>query len=409
MNQPEYFTFPNGIRVIHVQVPHEVAHLGVYINAGSRDELPNEFGLAHFIEHAIFKGTARRKAFHVLSRMEDVGGEINAYTSKEETCVYSSFLKVHYSRAIDLLADIVFNSTFPEKELEKEKTVVIDEINSYKDSPSEEIFDRFEDQIFRAHSLGHDILGTPAHLKRFTGKSIRAFIDRTWNTDQMVVSSVGNVSFKILLKLLQPVFGSVAENRRSFKRISPDILAPESTVYSRKVHQSHLIMGCRAYGIQDDRRTPLIVLNNLLGGPGMSSRLNLNIREKFGFTYQIESSYTLFIDSGVWNVYLGTETASVEKCRALVLKELKKLRDQKLGILQLHKAQNQLIGQMAIAQESNASLMLGFAKTFAIFGKIDSFKEVSDRIRQVTSSNLCDIAGDVFREDQLSSILYSGK
>lgn len=409
MQQPETYQFANGIRVIHLPIPNEVAHLGVFINAGSRDELPHEHGLAHFIEHAIFKGTTKRKAYHILSRMEDVGGELNAYTSKEETCIYSSFLKMHYPRAIDLLADIVFNSTFPEKELEKEKTVIVDEINSYKDNPSEEIFDRFEDQLFSNHALGHDILGTPAHLKSFSETSIKSFIQRTWNTNEIVISSVGNIPFKRLINLLATSFGVAPENRREFARLAPANGKASHHSARKKVFQSHFVLGKTGYAVSDDRRTPTVLLNNLLGGPGMSSRLNLNIREKFGWTYHIESSYAMFSDTGVWNVYLGTEPAWIEKCRDLVLKELRKLREIPLGQLQLHKAQNQLIGQLAISQENNVSLMLGFAKTFALFGKVDSFEEIVQRIREVKPADLCGIAEDLFKEDELSSLLFTGK
>ena len=409
MQQPETFQFENGIRLIHLQVPNEVAHLGVFINAGSRDELPDEFGLAHFIEHAIFKGTIKRKAYHILSRMEDVGGELNAYTSKEETCLYSSFLKTHYSRAVDILYDITFNSAFPDKELQKEKTVIIDEINSYKDSPSEEIFDRFEDQLFFGHSLGHDILGTPSHLKSFSDKSVKRFINRTWNTDQIIVSSVGNISFKKLISMLRDTFGGVTSNMRDFERQIPGFVNASQHESRKKVFQSHFIIGKTAYSSLDQRRTPAVLLNNLLGGPGMSSRLNLNIREKFGWTYHIESSYSQFSDTGTWSVYLGTEPAWIEKCRDLVLKELKKLREIPLGTLQLQKAQNQLIGQLAISQENNVSLMLGYAKTFALFGKVDSFEEIAQRIRAVKSQDLCAIADDLFKVDELSSLLYTGK
>lgn len=406
---PETFVFSNGIRVIHQEVSNEVAHLGVFINAGSRDELSHEFGLAHFIEHAIFKGTQKRKAYHILSRMEDVGGELNAYTSKEETCIYSSFLNIHYKRATELLADITFHSVFPEKELAKEKTVIIDEINSYKDSPSEEIFDRFEDQIFEGHPLGHDILGTPKHLKSFSNKSVSDFIQRNWNTDQMVISSVGKISLKKLIQILQPVFGDIPANLRIFERPQPQDLLTKHIEQKKKVHQSHLIVGCKAYSVHNKKRTPLILLNNLLGGPGMSSRLNLNIREKYGWTYHIESSYSMFSDSGIWSVYLGTETSYVEKCRDLVHKELQKLKNSSLGVFQLQKAKNQLIGQLAISQENNISLMLSHAKTFAIFNKIDSFKDICKKIDEVQPSTLQDVANELFTTENLSSLLYSGK
>jgi len=406
---PEYFQFKNGIRLVHQQTDGPVAHLGVFIQAGSRDELSHEHGMAHFIEHSIFKGTEKRKAYHILSRMEDVGAEINAYTAKEETCIYSSFLFKYYSRAAELLYDICFHSVFPEKEIAKEKTVIIDEINSYKDSPSEEIFDRFEDQLFPGHALGHDILGSPAHLNKFDREMMSNFISRTWNTDQIVISSVGNIRLKSLIKYLSHTFGEVQQNIRSFSRNTPLEVPANDIVKKKKVHQSHLVMGSRAYHVHDDKRTGLILLNNLLGGPGMSSRLNLNIREKYGWTYHIESSYAMFSDAGIWSVYLGTEPAWIDKCRDLVLKELKKLKQDALGTLQLHKAKNQLLGTLAMSQENNGAVMLGNAKTFSIFGKIDSFSEIEEKVLSISAAELQEIANEIFNETSMHSLLFSGK
>lgn len=406
---PEFFQFSNGIRIIHQQTSGPVAHLGVFIQAGSRDEFENEHGLAHFVEHSVFKGTTRRKAFHILSRMEDVGAEINAYTSKEETCFYTSFLSRYYSRAADILFDICFNSVFPEKEISKEKSVIIDEINSYKDSPSEEIFDRFEDQVFAGHELGHDILGTPAHLKKFNREMVSHFVQRTWNTDHLVISSVGKTNLKTLVKILSPLFGSLPANTRTVNRKKPQLIASSHILKRKKVHQSHFVMGTRAYDVYDDNRTGLILLNNLLGGPGMSSRLNLNIREKYGWTYHIESSYAMFSDAGIWSVYFGTETMWMEKCRDLVVKELIKLKGVPLGTLQLHKAKNQLLGTLAMSQENNGALMLGNAKTYAIFNKIDSFAEIEEKVSSLTSEKLREIANEIFAEENMFSLLFTGK
>jgi predicted Zn-dependent peptidase len=409
MNKPETWTLPNGIRIIYLLVNSPVAHCGLFINAGSRDELEHEHGLAHFIEHAVFKGTPSRKAYHILSRMEDVGGEINAYTSKEETVLYGTFLAAHYQRAIDLINDIGFHSNFPEKEINKEKTVIIDEINSYKDSPSEEIYDRFEEQIYPQHALGHDILGTPAHLKKFKPEDLKNFIRRTWNTDQMVFSFVGSTPVAKIRKELDRTLGQHAANLRMFNREPVPEYITSHIIQKRKNHQAHLVLGNRAYDVKNKKRTGLILLNNLLGGPGMSSRLNLAIREKYGWTYNIDSSYAIFSDTGLWSVYLGTEAGWVDRCRELVLREMKKLRDQELGTVQLQKAKNQLIGQMAISQESNSSLMLGFAKTFLIFSKIDTFEEVANKIESLKASELRNIANEIFAEDQLSTLLYQGR
>jgi len=409
MSEVIHWTLANGIRVIHRGVTNEVAHCGIFINAGSRDELDSEQGLAHFIEHTVFKGTQKRRAFHILTRMEDVGGEINAYTGKEETCLYSTFLYPHYQRAIELLSDITFNSIFPEKEIQKEKTVIIDEINSYKDSPADEIYDRFEELMYPGHPLGHDILGTPAHLKKFTAAHIKNFVARTHNTDEMVFSSVGKISEASLRKIVDRTLGQIPANFRNYKRESPPEIDPVTKSLKRKTHQAHLVMGNHTYSIKDKKRTGLILLNNLLGGPGMSSRLNLAIREKYGFTYNIDSSYAIYSDSGLWSVYLGTENETVERCRDLVLKELRKLRDKTLGDIQLHKAKQQLIGQIAIAQESNASLMLGYAKTFLVFNKIDTYKDIADKIEKLGAAELQDIANEVFDETHLSSLIFPGR
>jgi predicted Zn-dependent peptidase len=404
-----HWELPNGIRVIHSYIPNQVSHCGLFINTGSRDELENEHGLAHFIEHTIFKGTKKRKAFHILTCMEDVGGEINAYTSKEETCVYSTFLYPHYKRALELLVDITFHSVFPEKEIAKEKTVIIDEINSYKDSPSEEIFDRFEEFVYPNHSLGHDILGTPAQLKKFDAGQIRKFIARTYNTDQIVFSSVGNISEKNLRRIVDSTLGLIPANHRDFKREPIPDYIPFHKSLKRRTYQAHLIMGNRAYTIKDNRRSGMILLNNLLGGPGMSSRLNLAIREKYGFTYNIDSSYSIYSDTGLWTVYLGTDQELLERCRDLTTKELLKLKTSPLGSVQLHKAKQQLIGQIAIAQESNVSLMLGYAKTFLVFNKIDSFEQIVKKIEAITSNDLIEIANEIFGDDQLSVLSFPSK
>jgi predicted Zn-dependent peptidase len=406
MNHPEHWTLNNGIRVIFMQVNSTVAHCGLFINAGSRDEFEHEQGIAHYIEHCVFKGTQHRKAFHVLTRMEDVGGEINAYTTKEETCLYTTFLSQHLDRALDLLNDIAFSSSFPEKEIVKEKSVIIDEINAYRDSPSDEIYDRFEDQVYKNHSLGHDILGTASHLKKFKQLDLINFTQRCWNTDEIVISVVGNFKRKNLETLIQKYFGQQPPNLRAFRRIQPADYSPSHAVLKRKNHQAHLVLGARTYGVRDEQRTTLVLLNNLLGGPGMSSRLNLSIREKYGFTYNIDSSYAIYSDTGLWSVYLGTEGNTVERCRDLVMKELKKLREKPLSTLQLHKAKNQLKGQIAIAQESNGSLMLGFAKTFLLFNRVDSFDEICTKIDSITADKIQTISNELFDEKQLSTLLY---
>jgi predicted Zn-dependent peptidase len=307
MTDFQYHTLSNGIRLVHKHVDSIVAHFGIIINTGSRDEEIQEQGLAHFIEHVIFKGTSKRKSYYILSSMENVGGELNAFTSKEETCIYSSFLSKFYQRAIELISEITFDSTFPEKELKKEKDVVIDEINSYKDSPSEEIFDDFEDLIFDGHSIGRNILGTPKNIKKFNKTSILDFIEKNYHTDQIVISSVGNIEFSKLVKLVEKSFGGIKEKCRSHQREKFTDYKAKTIHIKKKTFQTHCMIGNVAYSSTEEKKTGLILLNNILGGPGMNSRLSLAIREKYGFCYNIESNYTPYSDIGFFSIYLGTE------------------------------------------------------------------------------------------------------
>jgi predicted Zn-dependent peptidase len=406
MQEIEHWTLPNGIRVIHKQINSDVAHCGLMINAGTRDESEAEHGIAHFIEHCLFKGTTKRKPYHILTRIEDVGGELNAYTSKEETCVYATFLNDYYKRATELISDIVFNSVFPEKEIEKERTVIADEIYAYKDNPAEEIYDRFEELIFPDHPIGRDILGTEAHLKSFTRLHIQQFISRCYNTDEIVFSSIGNIATAALKKITEKTLGKIPENLRKYKRTAPKAYESKDLLYRKNVYQTHVIMGGRAYSAQEKKRTGLIVLNNLLGGPGMSSRLNLAVREKFGLTYQLDSQYQIYSDCGLWNIYMGTEKDSMHRSVELCMKELKKLRKEKLSILQLHKAKQQIIGQIAISQENHNALMLSFAKSFMHFNKVDSFKETVDKIHKITANELLAIANEIYDEDQMCVLTY---
>jgi predicted Zn-dependent peptidase len=407
MQEFETFTLPNGIRVVHKQVDRPVAHFGFLVAAGARDEQPHEIGLAHFIEHILFKGTKRRKAYHVLSRMEDVGGELNAYTTKEETVIYSSFLSGDYSRAVELICDIAFDSTFPAKELEKEKEVIIDEINSYKDSPSELIFDDFEALVFPNHPLGENILGTPESVRSFDHHMVERFIEREYATERMVFASVGNISKNRLEKLLLR-YGTTYTSRKSeTQRQVPAVHQPSNLKLSKNVFQTHVVLGGRAYSAVDKKARTLLLLNNLLGGPGMNSRLNLNIREKYGFTYNIESFYNAYADSGLFGVYLGTDAENAERTIKLAQRELKKLREQKLGTLQLTKAKRQILGQVAMAQENNGALMLSYGKSLMSYNRIDTFAEVRTKIERITAEDLQEVANEIFDPNTLSLLTYT--
>ena len=399
----------NGILLIHHATNSPIAHCGIMINVGARDESTDQQGMAHFIEHALFKGTKKRKAFHILSRLEDVGGELNAYTTKEETWYYASFMKEYYERSIELLSDLILNSTLPKKELEKEKDVIIDEIYSYSDSPIESIFDDYEELIYRGHSIGRNILGTKKTIKSFEPKEVKAFMEKHYNTDQMILSSVGNINFKKLVRYAEKYFGHAPENRRNHNRLEINEYKNYDQLIKKDILQSHCIIGNRAYSAKDPKAKILILLSNLLGGPGMNSRLNLGIREKFGFTYTIESNYTTYDDTGVWGVYFATDPQNLKKTKTLVYKELKKLREKKLGSLQLKKAKQQLIGQHAIAQENNCNLMQSIAKTYNTFGKVESTLEIKNKILNISAKEIQGVAKEIFNEDQLSTITYEPK
>lgn len=399
----------NGIRIIHKPVNSLVAHCGIVINAGSRDESLAEQGLAHFIEHTIFKGTTKRKAYHILSHMEHVGGELNAYTTKEDTCIYASFMHQHYKRWFDLMSDIVNNSVFPDRELLKEKAIIVDEINSYKDSPGDQIFDDFDAVIFNDHPLGRNILGTPALLRSFNRDTILKFMKKNYVTEEMVICSVGQIEFSHLIRLGERYFGFLQQNSRNNERKAFNDYLPTTKTVKRRNHQVHCMLGNQAYDSNHPLKTSLILLNNILGGPGMNSRLNMAVREKHGFCYNIESHYQPYSDSGIFSIYFGTEPGYVDKTKALIVKELKRLRDNKLGTLSLKRAKQQLAGQVAISFESNLNEMLAIGKSLLLFDRVDSLEEINIKIDAVTPSMLLETANDILDADRLSSLTFRPK
>ncbi len=396
----------NGIRLVHYPVKTEIAYCGILINAGSRDEQEHEHGMAHFIEHMFFKGTGRRKPFHILSRMEDVGGEINAYTTKEETCIYTSFLKNDYARAMDLLSDILFRSDFPEKEMIKEKEVIIDEINSYKDSPAELIFDEFEEQIFPDHPIGRNILGTEESLKRFGKKDIIDFMAKNYSADQMIVCSVGNISSRLLNKYFDKYFSGVPESKHQPKRSFNQLYVPSEKIQNMDTFQSHCLIGATAYDIRSEKRVGLYLLNNILGGQGLSSRLNMSLREKKGLAYNVESSYSPYCDTGVLSIYFGTDHENLKKSMQLAKLEIKKLREKKLGSLQMGKAQRQMIGQLARSRENNESLMFSLGKSHLLFNEFDGIKELTRKIEAITGDDILEMANEILAPERLSTLIY---
>jgi len=399
-------TLSNGIRIIHKNNDSPVSHLGILINTGTRDENENEQGMAHFIEHVIFKGTKKRKAFHILNNLDNVGGDINAYTSKEETCIYASFLNEYYARTLDLLSDICFNSVFPEKELEKEKEVIYDEINQYKDDPSELIFDEFENLFFEGHPMGRNILGNKQSLKKFTKNDIVSFLLNNYHTDQMVISSVGKIEFEKLIKLVEKYFATIKPNLRKNTRKVFSNYTPKVKIQKKNNHQAHIIIGTPAYNFYEEGKTSLSLLNNILGGPGLNCRLNMNIREKLGFCYSIDSNYVPYSDSGIFNIYFATDFISVDKVIKLIYKELDKFKFEKLGTLQLLRAKNQLKGQMAIANESKLSEMLSIGKSMLVFNKVDTIEEIYKKIDNISADNILKTANEIFDEKKFSTLMF---
>lgn len=400
-------TFSNGIRLVHQASDSLVAHFGFMVLTGSRDEEENEHGMAHFIEHVIFKGTKKRKNYHIISRLEDVGGEINAYTTKEETCIHSSFLKVDYKRAIELIYDICFNSVFPEKEINKEKSVILDEILSYQDSPSELIFDDFEELVYHGLPIGRNILGTAECLESFNKNSILEFLGNNYSTSEMVICSVGDIKFEKLIAICNSYFGSVEAKERKKLRIKPNGYVPQQKSFEKGTFQNHCMVGNIAYNVEDDRRLGLLLLSNILGGPGMNSRLNMSLRERNGFSYDIESHYAPYSDTGIFMVYFGCDKGKYEKSLNLVYKEFEKLRKTILGSLQLSKAKKQILGQVAIMSENNEALMLSMGKTMLMFNRIDTLDDIKKKIEAVTAKQIIDTANDILNPDKLSVLTYT--
>lgn len=401
------FTLPNGLRVIHAPSPTNVAYCGYAVDAGTRDEQPHEQGMAHFVEHLIFKGTHKRKAWHILNRMENVGGDLNAYTNKEETVVYSAFLKEHFSRAAELLTDIVFHSTYPQQEIDKEVEVIIDEIQSYEDSPAELIFDDFEELIFPNHPLGRNILGKPDLLRNFTSQDALNFTRRYYRSTNMVFFILGDIDFRKALRTLEKITADIPSPAvEGYHRQSPLPYRPQHLTIHKDTHQAHVMIGGRGYHAYDERRTGLYLLNNILGGPGMNSRLNVSLRERRGLVYNVESNLTSYTDTGTFCIYFGCDPEDVDSCISLVRKELKQLRDRALTTAQLHAAKKQIIGQIGVASDNFENNALDMGKCFLHYGKYDSREEVYRRIEELTASQLLEIANEVLTEEYLSQLIY---
>jgi predicted Zn-dependent peptidase len=403
----QYYQLKNGIRLVHRQQRGGVAHLGVVVNAGSRDENADQQGLAHFNEHLIFKGTSKRSNFQVLSRLENVGADLNAFTTREDTSVYVSIQKRYYRRAAELLADIVFHSVFPVKEIEKEKAVIIDEINSYKDNPAEWIIDEFDEMVFKGHPLGRNILGTKEKLKRYTRESIIDFHDANYIPSRTVISSIADIPVKKAIETAEKFFSEVIcksnrLNRIPFTGYSPQV---ETRSYSR--HQSHAIIGNIACHAHDERRIAMALLNNILGGPAMNSRLNLALREKNGIAYNLESNYQAFSDTGLFSIYCGTDDILMPRAIELIHIELRKLREVRLSPVGIHTARTQLKGQLAISLESHQNEMLAMGKNVLTYGKVDPVEEIYRKIDMITSDDILSLSNEVFDTSRLSTLIFN--
>lgn len=406
------FTLDNGLRVIHRPDSSPIVYCGYQINAGTRDEKSGEEGLAHFCEHTTFKGTSRRKAWHVLNGLESVGGDLNAFTTKEDTVYYAAILKEHASRAVDLLTDIVFHSVYPQHELDKEVEVVCDEIESYNDSPSELIFDEFENMIFEGHPLGHNILGTADNVRRFTTVDAQRFTRRHYRPDNAVFFIAGDVDFKKIVRQLQHADWPETPHvpHASVAPIAPNgpfaSNPPSSLTVNRNTHQAHVMLGCRAYDIHDDRRMSLYLLNNMLGGPGMNARLNLSLRERHGLVYTVESTMVSYSDTGLWAIYFGCDPHDVKRCMRLVRRELDKVMEKPLSAVQLAKAKKQLKGQIGVACDNRESFALDFGKSFLHYGWEKDISTLFRNIEAITPEGIQQVARELMAPDRLTTLVY---
>ncbi|MDD2524696.1 MAG: pitrilysin family protein [Bacteroidales bacterium] len=399
-------TLSNGLRIIHLPSFSSVSYCGFAVHAGTRDEASDEQGMAHFIEHMLFKGTSKRKAWHILNRMELVGGELNAYTTKEETFVYSVFLAQDFQRAVELMSDLIFHSIFPEKAIERERDVILDEINSYKDSPSELIYDEFENMVFAGHPIGKNILGTPESLQSFDADKCLSFMNRLYLPSNIVFFSSGSTPFDKVLRYAEKYMSDTSRGGVQLPRLSPVPVAPSMQVIHHDTYQTHVMIGSIAYNLYDNRRDSLFFLNNILGGPGMNNRLNVSLREKNGLVYDIESNVVNYTDTGLFTVNFGCDPKNEERCTSLMLQELKKLRENKLTHSQMEKARKQLTGQVAIAAENREGSILNVAKSYLHFNKYEEESELFKRINAITSEDLLVTAHEIFDESKFYRLVF---
>jgi predicted Zn-dependent peptidase len=404
--KPTCHILSNGVRVVYLHVPSQVAHIGFFYGAGSRYEKENEVGLAHFLEHCVFKGTTHRKALHILSRIDSVGGELNAYTSKEELCLHASFLKEHVTRTVELLSDISINSTFPKKEIEKEKEVILDELNSYLDSPSDKIFDDFEAVLFKDHPLGNNILGTKESVEGFKHADLKNYVETYFTADNLVVSFVGNVTYKRLETLLEKNLAGMSKTAERAPIDNFSNYKPFQIRTTEANYQAHAVLGGIAPSYKSDDRIGMSLLINILGGPALNSRLNLSVREKYGLAYSVEASYSSFVDTGFWQIYYGCEGKNIDRAKDLIYKELNFISTRELSSVQLKRAKEQFKGHLALGMDSNNGLMQGLGKSMLAFNQIDTIDEIHQEIDKITSSDLLRLAIEYFQNQRVSELIF---
>ena len=441
-------TLDNGLRIIHLPSDSKVVYCGYQINAGTCDEEPGEEGLAHFCEHVTFKGTERRKAWHILNCLESVGGDLNAYTNKEGTVYYSAILKEHIARAVDLLSDIVFHSVYPQAEIDKEVEVICDEIESYNDSPAELIYDEFENILFKGSPLGHNILGTAEQVRSFTTEDALRFTRKLYRPDNAIFFAYGDIDFKKLVKLVGRALadddsGKLAEEDchadfaddadfsggtgfagdensitteksvSSVKSVGPknypsvgEEITGQTIVMQKNTHQAHVMIGTRAYDVNDDRRMPLYLLNNILGGPGMNAKLNLALREHNGLVYTVESTMVAYGDTGTWSIYFGCDEHDIKRCLRLVRKELDRMMEKPLSDSQLKAAKKQIKGQIGVACDNRENFALDFGKSFLHYGWEKNVDCLYEQVEAITSQQIQDVARELFDKNRLITLIF---
>ena len=407
----ETYILDNGLRIVACPSVTDVVYCGIAVDAGTRDELPGEEGMAHFTEHLSFKGTTHRRAWHILNRMESVGGDLNAFTGKEETVYYSTCLRPHFARAVDLLFDVVFNSTYPQHEMDKEVEVVIDEIESYNDSPADLIYDDFENLIFQGHALGHNILGRAEELRRMTSQDVRNFVERLYLPTRMVLYVYGNVPMTTIVREAVKALRKARERESGAETLSvvrqaPTLYTPRHVEVEKAAHQAHVMMGVRTFAVTDPRHLHLYVLNNMLGGPGMNSRLNLSLRERNGLVYNVESASVGYTDTGVWTVYFGCDPHDVVRCKKLVMRELAHLTERPLSASVLEAAKRQLMGQAGISYDSFENVAINMGKRFLHYNTTQTYEALCQRVQALTSEELFHTAREVFVPENISTMMF---